>query len=343
MRSTRVRGTVLRRNLVPLLDLVARLVWRPALRSGDFAKLKRQARAALVARLDDDQTLGALRFRAELFGDHPYGRTLGGTAATLRRIRVEHAREFYRRNLESSPFVVGVAGECERRVGQREDQTAVAEIEAVGHVLAHGGCIRIVGRHGDRRRIGANGKGRAGRGSPAGDPAAAEALMRNITYRNVSDDPATAPRSVRFVLTDGDGGATTTDPLNKDTDDGGGGMTGTLIPVSRDDLAVTSSPGKKSIIKTVESEGSDYRVLTVDGGDEDTYFHFALDPADLIEGTNVLAVEIHQHSGASNDVSFDLQLIGNYFDEARLLNVGHRFQQATDWHQQSPAVCVEEV
>ncbi|WP_440996196.1 Asp-tRNA(Asn)/Glu-tRNA(Gln) amidotransferase subunit GatA [Arhodomonas sp. SL1] len=31
-----------------------------------------------------------------------------------------------------------------------------------------------------------------------------------------------------------------------------------------------------------------------------------------------------------------LQLIGNYFDEARLLNVGHRFQQATDWHLRAP-------
>jgi aspartyl-tRNA(Asn)/glutamyl-tRNA(Gln) amidotransferase subunit A len=32
-----------------------------------------------------------------------------------------------------------------------------------------------------------------------------------------------------------------------------------------------------------------------------------------------------------------LQIIGNYFDEARLLNVAHRFQQETDWHQQAPA------
>ena len=32
-----------------------------------------------------------------------------------------------------------------------------------------------------------------------------------------------------------------------------------------------------------------------------------------------------------------LQLIGNYFDEARLLNVAHRYQQATDWHQRRPA------
>ncbi len=31
-----------------------------------------------------------------------------------------------------------------------------------------------------------------------------------------------------------------------------------------------------------------------------------------------------------------LQLIGQYFDEARLLNVAHRYQQATDWHQRMP-------
>ncbi len=31
-----------------------------------------------------------------------------------------------------------------------------------------------------------------------------------------------------------------------------------------------------------------------------------------------------------------LQLIGNYFDEARLLDVAHRYQQATDWHRQRP-------
>jgi aspartyl-tRNA(Asn)/glutamyl-tRNA(Gln) amidotransferase subunit A len=31
-----------------------------------------------------------------------------------------------------------------------------------------------------------------------------------------------------------------------------------------------------------------------------------------------------------------LQLIGNYLSEARLLNVAHRFQQATDWHNAKP-------
>jgi aspartyl-tRNA(Asn)/glutamyl-tRNA(Gln) amidotransferase subunit A len=32
-----------------------------------------------------------------------------------------------------------------------------------------------------------------------------------------------------------------------------------------------------------------------------------------------------------------LQIIGNYFAEAKLLNIAHRFQQATDWHTQAPA------
>jgi len=32
-----------------------------------------------------------------------------------------------------------------------------------------------------------------------------------------------------------------------------------------------------------------------------------------------------------------LQIIGDYFSEARLLNVAHRYQQVTDWHQQRPA------
>ncbi|ABI55522.1 Asp-tRNA(Asn)/Glu-tRNA(Gln) amidotransferase subunit GatA [Alkalilimnicola ehrlichii MLHE-1] len=31
-----------------------------------------------------------------------------------------------------------------------------------------------------------------------------------------------------------------------------------------------------------------------------------------------------------------LQIIGDYFDEARLLNVGHKYQQVTDWHRQVP-------
>ena len=37
-----------------------------------------------------------------------------------------------------------------------------------------------------------------------------------------------------------------------------------------------------------------------------------------------------------NDMPVGLQIIGNYFDEARMLNVAHQYQCATDWHTRAP-------
>ncbi|HVK57121.1 MAG TPA: amidase family protein, partial [Burkholderiales bacterium] len=48
--------------------------------------------------------------------------------------------------------------------------------------------------------------------------------------------------------------------------------------------------------------------------------------------------------GMSIPVGFDgkgrpvgLQIVGNYFAEAKMLNVAHQYQKATDWHQRMPA------
>jgi aspartyl-tRNA(Asn)/glutamyl-tRNA(Gln) amidotransferase subunit A len=41
-------------------------------------------------------------------------------------------------------------------------------------------------------------------------------------------------------------------------------------------------------------------------------------------------------AGAVEGLPVGLQLIGDYFAEARLLNVAHQFQQATDWHRRIP-------
>ncbi len=42
-------------------------------------------------------------------------------------------------------------------------------------------------------------------------------------------------------------------------------------------------------------------------------------------------------AGFVDGLPVGLQIIGNYFDEARLLNIAHRYQQTTDWHQQTPS------
>ena len=40
--------------------------------------------------------------------------------------------------------------------------------------------------------------------------------------------------------------------------------------------------------------------------------------------------------GLSKGMPVGLQLIGNYLEEAKLLQIAHQFQQQTDWHQQQP-------
>jgi aspartyl-tRNA(Asn)/glutamyl-tRNA(Gln) amidotransferase subunit A len=58
-----------------------------------------------------------------------------------------------------------------------------------------------------------------------------------------------------------------------------------------------------------------------------------------------IAVNLAGLPGMSIPCGFDggglpigLQIIGNYFDEARMLNVAHQYQLATDWHTKAPAV-----
>lgn len=49
---------------------------------------------------------------------------------------------------------------------------------------------------------------------------------------------------------------------------------------------------------------------SVGGSDEETFFDWALDPAGLIAGENIITVEVHQSSPSSSDLGFDLALFG---------------------------------
>ena len=42
-------------------------------------------------------------------------------------------------------------------------------------------------------------------------------------------------------------------------------------------------------------------------------------------------------AGMANDMPVGLQIIGNYFEESKMLNLAHQFQQTTDYHKLTPA------
>jgi len=64
-----------------------------------------------------------------------------------------------------------------------------------------------------------------------------------------------------------------------------------------------------------------------------------------LEDIYTLGVNLAGLPGIAHPIGFGhqsrpigMQLIGNYFTEARLLNMAHQFQQVTDWHQKTPSL-----
>ena len=94
---------------------------------------------------------------------------------------------------------------------------------------------------------------------------------------------------------------------------GAAAITNLLARVMRDDGAVLylngaeagrtgMDPGVVNYLTPAASPG-------VSGNDEFTFFPVTLNPQLLVEGNNVMAVEVHQLSGSSSDLSFALELV----------------------------------
>lgn len=87
-------------------------------------------------------------------------------------------------------------------------------------------------------------------------------------------------------------------------------ITNLAVRVLRDDGAAVYLNGVEIRRDNLEVDAAydDFATTSVNGNDESTYFSSLVDSSLLVDGLNVLAVEVHQHSDTSSDVSFDLQL-----------------------------------
>jgi len=57
-----------------------------------------------------------------------------------------------------------------------------------------------------------------------------------------------------------------------------------------------------------------------------------------LAGLPALSVPAGFGQGENAQRPVGLQIIGNYFSEARLLNIAHQYQNATEWHRRHPSV-----
>lgn len=108
--ASRFYGSVLARNLPPLLEAMGAMITRPALRPKDFARLRRKALADVRALRDDDGALASRALRRHLFRGHAYARPIWGTEASLSRIRLTDVRAHHERLVRGRHILLGFAG-----------------------------------------------------------------------------------------------------------------------------------------------------------------------------------------------------------------------------------------
>jgi hypothetical protein len=89
-------------------------------------------------------------------------------------------------------------------------------------------------------------------------------------------------------------------------------ITGLLLRLMRDDGAVVYLNGVEVFRSNITNSPVTYSNLasaTVGGADETNFVVSAINHAFLLQGTNTLAVEVHQASPTSSDLRFDLELL----------------------------------
>jgi acid phosphatase type 7 len=102
-----------------------------------------------------------------------------------------------------------------------------------------------------------------------------------------------------------------------------------VLRVLRDDGAVVYLNGTEIFRSNMPGGNVGYRTLASAAIDDTSFHQAGVNPALLVSGNNVLAVEIHQANGTSSDISFDLQLSASTTAQAPTVTRGPYLQLGT--------------
>jgi zinc protease len=105
-----LHGQVIRRNLQPFVELIARILGTPTFDQEELDRLKRETVAELLESRDNDRALSGLAFRRALFQGHPYGRSAAGRPNTVDQLTRDDVLATYARRFVQSDVVLGFAG-----------------------------------------------------------------------------------------------------------------------------------------------------------------------------------------------------------------------------------------
>ncbi|OJY29440.1 MAG: hypothetical protein BGO98_47145 [Myxococcales bacterium 68-20] len=123
-----LHGQVIRRNVEPFVELITRLLGKPAFADEEIARLRRETAAELVESRDSDRALANLAFRRALFAGHPYSRSAAGRPSTIAGIERDDVVAAYEKHFVRGDVVIGFAGAITEDEAKRHGDSLAAAV-----------------------------------------------------------------------------------------------------------------------------------------------------------------------------------------------------------------------
>lgn len=110
--SISVLGSFLSRDQKLMVELLADVLQRPRLEEAQFETLRGRYIEFIRAAKDSDRaSLTSIYGAASLFGNHPYGRPVGGSEASLAAIKHSDVQRYYQDHVGADRLIISVAGD----------------------------------------------------------------------------------------------------------------------------------------------------------------------------------------------------------------------------------------
>ena len=177
--SISISGEFLSRDADLMVELLADMLQRPALEQDELSKIReRKINTLLSAKDSDPGKLLPVYGSAFLFGEHPYGNSVGGSESSLATITHADVRNYYAQQIGSDRLIIVISGDfntvdmqAKLDAAFREWRPAARELaEIAAPVVPPGGRVLLIDKPGAAQTyfwLGSNGVARSYEHRPA--------------------------------------------------------------------------------------------------------------------------------------------------------------------------------
>ena len=111
MEGSSLRADFMAKDTAQMLAIVHSVLTQPSFDSAEFDKLKARQIAAVAQAKESPRMVIDQYFNKQLFGSHPYGNAISGTAESLKGIRQQQVKHFYQSYYQPANTAISIVGD----------------------------------------------------------------------------------------------------------------------------------------------------------------------------------------------------------------------------------------